>query len=69
MQRILKFSDYKCSLLNNEILLKLQQRFKSEARNVYTEKIQTFDNITSYPYAASTAEICKTEMLTYLNIK
>ena len=44
-------------------MLKLQQRFKSELRDVYTEEVnkialssnddkrlQTFDRITSYPY-------------------
>ena len=59
----LNFGDYKNCLLNNEIILKSQQRFKSEAHNVYTEKIkkvalssnddkrlQTFDRITTYPY-------------------
>ena len=33
----LKFNDYKDCLLNNEIILKSQQRFKSEGHNVYTE--------------------------------
>ena len=37
IKRILKFNDYKDSLFKNEIILKSQQRFKSEARNVYTE--------------------------------
>ena len=39
IKRVLKFNDYKDCLLNNEIILKSQQRFKSEAHNVYTEKI------------------------------
>ena len=30
----LEFNDYKDCLLNNEIILKSQQRFKSEAHNV-----------------------------------
>ena len=34
IKRRLKFSDYKGCLLNNEIILKSQQRFKSEAHNV-----------------------------------
>ena len=34
IKRILKFNDYKNCLLNNEIILKSQQRFKSEANNV-----------------------------------
>ena len=33
------FNDHKDWLLNNEIILKSQQRFKSEAHNVYTEEI------------------------------
>ena len=33
IKRILKFNDYKDCLLNNEITLKSQQRFKSEAHN------------------------------------
>ena len=61
IKRILKFNDYKNCLLKNEIILKSQQRFKSETHNVYTEEInkialssnddkrlQTFDRITSY---------------------
>ena len=38
-KKILKFKDYKDCLSNNEIILKSQQRFKSEAHSVYTEKI------------------------------
>ena len=54
-----KFNNYKNCLLNDEIILKSQQRFKSKARNVFTEeinkivlsnnddkKLQTFDKIT-----------------------
>ena len=60
IKRILKFNDYNNCLLNNEIILKSQQRFKSEVNHVYTEKInkialssnddkglQTFDRIIS----------------------
>ena len=76
IKRRLKFEDYKKCIQNNEIILKSQQRFKSEAHNVYAEKInklalssnddkrlQTFDNITSNPYGASVGKICKTELL------
>ena len=55
-----KFNDYKNCLINNEIILNSEQRFKSEAHNVYTEEInkialssnddkrlQNFDRITS----------------------
>ena len=63
IKRRLKFNDYKDYLLNNEIILKSQQRFKSERHDVYTQEVnkiaqssnddkrlQTFDIITSYPY-------------------
>ena len=63
VKRILKFNDYKDWLLNKKIVLKSQQRFKSEAHSVYTEEINKIalrsnddkrvwssDGITSYPY-------------------
>ena len=72
IKRILMFNDYKNCLFKNEIMLKSQQRFKSEAHNVYTENInkialssnddkrlQTFDIITSYPYGISVQKLCK----------
>ena len=81
IKTILKFNDYKDCLLNNKIILKSQQKFKSEAHNVYTEEInkialsnnddkrlQTFDRIASYPYGTSAAKVCKTEMLSKINI-
>ena len=52
-------------------IIKSQQRFKSEAHNVYTEetnkialscnddkRLQTFDRITSYPYGISVGKVC-----------
>ena len=70
----LTFNDYKNCLLNNKMILKSQQRFKSEAHNVYTERInkialssnddkrlQTFNRITSYPYDTSVGKVCKAE--------
>ena len=81
IKTILKFNYYKDCLLNNKIILKSQQRFKSEAHNVYTEEInkialsnndnkrlQTFHRITSHPYGASARKVCKTEMLSKINI-
>ena len=82
MKRRLRFNDYKDCLLKNKIALKSQQRFKSERHGVYTEEInkialssnddkrlQTFDRITSYPYGASVGKVCKTELLSKVNIK
>ena len=78
---MLKFNNCKDCLLNNEIILKVQQRLKSERHNVYTEEInkialtsnddkrlQTYDKITSYPYGANAGKVCKTEMLGKVNI-
>ena len=33
------------------------------------KRLQTFNRITSYPYGTSTGKVCKTEMLTKVNIK
>ena len=75
---IKKLNDYKSCLFKNEIILKSQQRFKSEAHNVYTEtinkfalssnddkRLQTFDRITSYPYLTSAGKVGKTKLLEY----
>ena len=72
-KRRLKFNEDKYCLLNNEIILKSQQRFKSERHYVYTEEVnkialsrnddkrlQTYDRITSYPYGTSAGRVCKT---------
>ena len=63
MKRMIKFNDYKNCLLNGEVVLKSQQRFKSKGHDVYTENINKIalnsnddkrliasDKITSYPY-------------------
>ena len=76
IKRRLTFNDYKDCLLNYEIVLKSQQRFKGERHDVYTEEInkialssnddkrlQTFDRITSYPYGTSAGKVCKTKLL------
>ena len=76
IKRILKFNDYKNCLFKNKIILKLQQRFKSEVHFAFTEEInkislssnddkrfQTFDRITTYPYPTNTFKVCEGEML------
>ena len=75
-KRGLRFKNYRDCNFNNETILKLQQRFKSEKHNVYTERIskiglssnddkrlQTFDKITAYPYGTKAFKVCKSEML------
>ena len=39
IKKIIKFNDYKNCLLKDEVVLKLQQRFKSKKHDVYTENI------------------------------
>ena len=81
IKKILKFNDYEDCLLNNEIILKSQQRFKREAHSVYAEQVnkialssnddkrlQTYDRITSYPYGRSSGKVCKVEILSKVNI-
>ena len=82
IKRVLKFNDYQNCLLNNKVVLKLQQRFKNERHKVYTEEVnkialssiddktlQTFDKITTYPYGTSVGRVCKTQLLSKVNIK
>ena len=76
IKRKLMFKNYKDCLSNDEIILKSQQRFKSDHHNVYTEQInkialssnddkrlQTFDKIVTYPYGTNTFKVCESEML------
>ena len=63
IKRMIKFNDYKNCLLKDEVVLTLQQRFRSKGHDVYTENINKIalsnndekrivssDKITSYPY-------------------
>ena len=63
IKKMIKFNDYKKCLLNDEVILKSQQRFISKKHDVYTENISKIaisnnddkrivssDKITSYPY-------------------
>ena len=70
------FENYKDSLLNDKIILKSQERFKSDHHKVYTEEVnkitlstnddkrlQTFDRITTYPYGMNAFKVCENKML------
>ena len=72
----LRLRIYEDCLFNNKIILKWQQRFKSDYHNVYTERInkialscnddkrlQTFDKITTYLYGTNASKVCKSETL------
>ena len=70
------FKNYINCLFNDKIILRSQQRLKSDCHNVYTEQInktalssndgkrlQTFDKIITYPYETNAFKLCESEML------
>ena len=70
------FKNYKYCLFNDKTISKSQQRFKSDCHNVYTEEInkialsnnddkrlQTFDQIITYPYGKNAFKVWESEML------
>ena len=72
----LMFQNFKDCSLNNKIVYRAQQRFKSYNRDVYIEEVnkialssndgkrlQTFDGITTYPYGTNDFKVCESEML------
>ena len=81
IKRTLMFENYKDSLFNNKTILKLQQRFKSDHHNVYTEKVnktalssnddkrlQTFDRVTTYTYRTNAFKVCESEMISKIRV-
>ena len=68
--------------MNNKHVLKSKQRFKNEAHNIHPEEVNevalssgddkrlpSYYNITTYPYGTSAGKVCKTELLSKVNIK
>ena len=66
VKRELTFKNYADSLFSNDVIVKSQQRFRSDHHRVYTEEVnkialssnddkrlQTYDRITTYPYGTS----------------
>ena len=62
-------------MFNVEVIIKSQQRFRSDHYKVYTEevnkialssnddkRIQTFDRVTTFPYGMNVLKICENEM-------
>ena len=82
IKRGLLFDNYRDSLLNDKIILKSQQRFKSDHHIVYTEevnkialssnddkRIQIFDKVTTYPLGRNVYKLCENEMKIVCNAK
>ena len=76
IKKEITLENYKKSLFNSEIILKTQQRFKSDHHKVYIEEVNkialsnnddkrlhTFDRIATHPYGSNAFKVCESEML------
>ena len=76
IKRELMFKNYTDCLRNDKIMLKSQQRFKSDHHDFYTvevnkialssnddKRLQTHDKITTYPYGTNAFKVGQSEML------
>ena len=76
MKREITIRNYVDALLNDELVIKSKQRFRSDHHKVHTEevnkialssnddkRIQTFDKVTTYPYGTNAFMVCENEML------
>ena len=72
----LMFQNFKDCWSNNKNFYRSQQRLKSYNHDVYTEKVnkivlsanndkrlQTYNNITTYPYGTNAFKVCESKML------
>ena len=63
-------------MLNDEVIIRSQQRFRSDHHWVYTEevnkvalssdddkRIQTFDKVTTFPYGTNEFKVCESQMV------
>ena len=75
VKREITLKNYADALFNDEVIIRSQQRFRSDHHKVCTEeankialssnddkRIQTFDKITTYPYGTNTFMVCENEM-------
>ena len=76
VKRELTFKNHMDSLLNDEAIIKLQQRFRSDHHRVYTEEVnktalssnddkrlRTYDRITTYPYGTPAIKVFELDIL------
>ena len=76
VKREIIFKNYVDALFNDEVIIRSQQRFRSDHHKVYTEevnkialssnddkRIQTFDKVTTFPYGTNVFKVCEDEML------
>ena len=76
IKRDIILENYIDCLFSNKIILKSQQRFKSDHHKAYTEEVnkialssnddkrlQTFNIIEIYPYGTNAFKVCRSEMM------
>ena len=76
------FRNFQDCLLNNKNVYGSQQRFQSSNHDVYTEEVnkialssnddkrlQTHDEITTYPYGTNAFKVCGSEMFLKMKMK
>ena len=76
VKREITFKNYADTLFNDEVIVRSQQRFRSDHHRIYTEevnkialssnddkRIQTFDKVTTFPYGTNVFKVCESEML------
>ena len=79
IKREIMFENYTDCLFNDKIILKSQQRFKSDHHKVYTEEVnkialssgkrlQTFNVIETYPYGTNALKARESEMMAVRNL-
>ena len=70
------FENYKDCLLSKTVILRSQQRFKSDHHEVYTDEVnkialssnnnmrlQTFDRVATYPYGTNAFKVYESKMV------
>ena len=71
VKREITFKNYADALFNDEVIIRSQQRFRSDHHGVNKialssnddKRIQTFDKVTTFPYGTNVFKVCETEML------
>ena len=76
IKRLIRYEKYIDSLYNGTVILRSQQRFKSDHHKLYTEEVnkvalsssddkrlQVFDRIASFSHRTNAFNVCKSEMM------
>ena len=82
VKREITFKNYVDALFNDEVIIRSQQRFRSDHHRVYIEEVnkialssnddkrlQTYDRITTYLYGTSAIKVCELDILLNEKVK